>query len=122
MKIIDKIEIEKKNTLRRKELIEIINPFVEKAFGKGYRGDYIPYYDNIIIGKDNECQLMLISDGSNGVGHFNFDIAGKEIDKNERDGSVITVRPEYRNQAEEYARFYEQEFKKEVTLVLNLYA
>jgi hypothetical protein len=110
MEITDKQENENWN------LVERVNPLIEKAFGKGFKGNY----DNVSVstfcnheGLKEVGRLAMIA--KNGFVSYRF--AGELGASKEDDGSVIGVFLEYNKQAQKYADLYKKEFGKEVRVV-----
>ncbi len=142
MKVINLIQQAEEDRIKAKELADLVNPLVAQAFGEGFRGDYqflheggyspgagICYVGREKTRKEYPPFTSLLKEIFAGgipwdawemAGDFMNDSSGKEIKMPQRDGSIITVRPEYGPQARQYAALYEQLFKKEVTIRIKL--
>ena len=134
MKLIDLPKINAERLATRRSLINRINPLVQIAFGQGFRGDYKCEYEGFSWGdelafiakrkKRNFWEKLrfvqhpfinhLIE-----AGNFYKNSSGKGLKPDERDGSVIKVKPEYVPNAKEYAKLYEREFGREVTIIID---
>ncbi len=115
MEVIDRTE-------KRSSIVDLVNPLIEEAFGKGFRGNY-------------DYAEMSTMDGPSGLKEVNglgligrkrmlgfvCEYAGQLGTRfgHDFDGSVIAVFPRYETEAKRYAELYEKNVGKPVKIILT---
>lgn len=110
-------------TEKRKSIVDLINPLIEQAFGKGFKGNYDHEFLSILDGPDGMKEV----NGLRLIGRKKFlgllyEYAGQlgsKLEPEENDGSVIAVFPKYEPTARKYAKLYKQKTGKDVTIILT---
>jgi hypothetical protein len=131
MKLINYIELGKKEDKENRDLADKINNLIKGSFGVECSGDNTIYTvaDDIlpICYKFKKGKLGLIvkvedRHGIRGIlknlTSFPMSVCGSFVEdkKGQEDGSVISVLPKYEHEARKYAELYEKKFDKEVTI------
>ncbi len=104
----------------RKSIVDLVNPLVKQSFGEKFKGNYDYGRCTIMrrpnIGKTLSGDLHIIAK-SCFLGFF-VEIAGFFVkgEKEKIDGSNLEVNEEYRSAAMKYAKLYEAERGKKVTI------
>ncbi len=102
MEILDKIE----------NPVTIVNQFISSSFGKKWQGNYFLYNDHSMR---EVTPLNFIGKIS-----WNYFLAGRVgVENMITDGSVIAIFPEYKKEAIEYCKLYENFFKRETKLIIT---
>src|SRR3989338_4414383 len=91
--------------------MDLVNPLVKKAFGQKYAGNFIDAtsYDIRLI-EGNVLEVI----GCNGF--FGAGVVGRF---DSEDGASIIVLPKFVEQSKIYAKLYEREFGKSVTITTD---
>ena len=131
MQIINLVEQNKEDSRNAKKLVDLINPLIEEAFGPDFKGNYGLFQGQYISfhhpcselahiarkkTKRNFWKFFIDPEGLEIVGNFYFDSSGSRLKPHERDGSVITVKPEYEPLAKRYADLYRARFEKDIVI------
>jgi len=105
-------------------IVDDVNPLIEKAFGRGFKGNYLTNVDSEggsgvpSVDLEETDRLLLVA--RKRLGGLWRECAG-QLGSNcgsERDGSVIAVHPEYEEKAKKYVELYNQKFGIEARVVL----
>jgi len=112
MEIIDRTE-------KRSSIVDLVNPIVEQAFGRGFKGNYDYAYDSITDGPEGlKAVNRLCMIGKKGF--LFYRIAGQLGDRHSvHFGSVIAVYPGYESKAKNYANLYKEKTGEDVKIILT---
>ena len=91
---------------------DLVNKCIENGFGKNFKGDW--HIVRRKLGPNFYVRGPIPMEiGRNRFGGLSFEKVGFFTNM---DGSELTVKEEYQDQAEEYGKEYESKVKKEVTI------
>ena len=112
MEIIDRTE-------KRSSIVDLVNPIVERAFGRGFKGNYDYAYDSITDGPEGLKEVNRLC--MIGRKRFlSYRIAGQLGDNHSvHFGSVIAVYPRYESAAKIYANLYKEKTEEDVKIILT---
>lgn len=109
-------------TEKRSSIIDLVNPIVEQAFGRRFKGNYDFEDHSLFDGSTGLKEInRLCMIGKRRLLGLSCEYAGQlgSFRHQEADGSVIAVFPNYESAAKKYAELYKQKTGKEVQIILT---